>query len=1280
MKHTNWDNFDGALFQKLCNAILLFTVSKFAHVFIEAGKDGGVDQAYSGTHDGKTGKWRFQDKFHHSGNQSADISELKRDIATDIKTNYKDENFIVIFTNVSLSPQKLKECLKIATDTLAEKGITNCEAIIWHGGHIETLLSTLPIIYNWFWERNAILLQTYDQYFAKQLEESPELRNQLFNPFFGREAELESMKRFLANPSATSLAVVANGGYGKTRLTIEFIKTYIDQSDEWIALVLSHVGFNPSYFNTLLQSLKQLLIIIDDAHEIPDITAEVKRMVDNTKGKAKLLITTRPALFAEIQNKIPSHIQQPEKLILEKLEYEKTKLMFSNALPRLTEKNILYLTQVSKGVPNVILELIRLVRAGKQPQEISAEGVFSTSVMEIYRQAISDVEKKTTISQTKSFDFLRIVSLISPVTNNAADRTFIAETIEIREDQLELLIAEFQALNLLEASSVISVKPDPYSDVLVMETFTKAKSFIKHILNKEGSEAYIENMLKNLMEAEISGAEKNLFIDGFLLGYLQLLDEPATGAKKIKDIFSFVESIALYKPATAIQIVNKFLDWQADPTHAVHQMFVPWATGPFVAALKELAQNILKKLCTYSDYPRKHKDEIHALVERFAMQTGDFKIVTFCYGYHEWDFPYGGYRVKHCSERQLYLKSKVCTYLADPNATDFQIEFSLSGAHLLLKQEYQLDTYFDSITMQMHYGHGYVPDCKHTKEIHMDIINALIAFMESPTASVHKERVFTQLLGEIFFCAKGYGRRHKQDLTAEIELVLTFFDRFLDQNPASHHKNAIRTKIMVYEKGEYKDEYRDRMMILKEKAAAASSLSQELELHLLNDDYFDAREHLEKRVLTLIPKYSSFLEFQKDLLHLRLGLGAKQSNFGSILNMIGRHYPAEAKGFFTQLQNNNPDLMGEALGLITPFYKERDYFYSVVDWLWHRKDNYLHMLMWIISWGRDRDRNSYELQDLAYYAHLIKEKLTTGNSCDVIVYNLINYAYLDREQTFKLLNEFLSYAPANDMQHLQFTLFDNNATYEADFKEEIKTLYYTNPHAIDLEHGLNNGILRFFDTQFGFEEVFSFVLHWLDSNLAKTEYHYFHFDQKYYSNKAATKAEEISRYKTLLRWYITPGNDAQKEQKAEAVLTLFRPDTNITDEIRAELLPLIEEYKDNAEALHLLAEGLQTFSNGSEAWVLLLANVADALVATGKDNVDFSGIFGNEFTYNYGSKSKQGRGIPYVEDESKKELLEKVLAENKFSEPVQTFLSNVLKKVNQDIAEEIENDKLKSEW
>ena len=308
------------------------------------------------------------------------------------------------------------------------------------------------------------------------------------------------------------------------------------------------------------------------------IVSEVKRLVDNSKGKDKLILTTRMTLFSEIIEKIPTHSRDIEKLPLRNLSYEATKQMIRTELPGLKESNLIHLAEVSKGVPNVILEFVRLIMNGKQPYEITNESAFAESVQEIFKQAIKDVARKTSIAAEKIDDFIKLIALISPVANDALGNAFIGEVIDLRKDKLELLITSLGDLGLLDHKNVISIKPDPYSDSILHDTIQKNKAFIEHIKDFIGAEKYLENILKNLAEAEIEDKEKEYFINSLITGYVRFISDPSTDPFRIKSIFELLEKIALKKIPVALYAIKEFTIIYENKEHSIHKARDTWKT------------------------------------------------------------------------------------------------------------------------------------------------------------------------------------------------------------------------------------------------------------------------------------------------------------------------------------------------------------------------------------------------------------------------------------------------------------------------------------------------------------------------------------------------------------------------------------------------------------------------------------------------------------------------------------------------------------------------------
>jgi hypothetical protein len=1253
---------------------LLFEVSKFAHVFTAEGKDSGVDQYYDGEYEGKKGKWRFQDKFHNSGNKPADVGALKREVIQDIQTNYSGEQYILFITNVNLNTAKHAEIVKAATDEMAIKKIADCEFILWHEANIEALLPHYPLIFHWYWYKETVLLQLFEEYFAKPLDSSSfDVRYQFNNAFYGREKKIESLANFLTHGKESSLAIIANGGYGKTRLVIELFQNHISADAEWIPLVISPVGFNSNEVQRLLQTPKKLLLFIDNAHEVPDVVKEVKRLVDNSLGKDKLLLTTRPTLFSDILYKLSSHSRDIQKLQLERLDYDATKAMLTGELPHLQSKNIIHLAGISKGVPNVILELVRLVRNGKNPNELSGEESFQQSVHEIFAEVSKEIETKFGIDRSKFDDFVRLISLISPVQVSDANLQFIADFLELRVDKLEAHIGKLIELNLLVGNPSLAIKPDPYSDTILLETINKNKAFITHVQKTNGAEKFLENILKNLSEAEIDDSHKEAFIDELLSRYIKLVEDIDTPATTIKSIFEFVEKIVPKKAWAAIYVIEQFFSLNDNIEHPIHEFLGAWSDKTGIEEIKDIVVKIFYGLSCYTPYFKDNNEKAYQLVRRYIKATNNFNILATCYMYREWDFQHYNYRPRICCENQFFLANKILPYLKGTNEDDIAV--ALYSAKLLLELEFKLEEYFEPETMAFYYGIGHVPYCDHIKHIRKQVLEVLIAFyMHSPYIADHRDEVLKELLDYVFYASKNRSKRYPQELSEEIPIVLNALDEILRSNPPTIVKSEILSQLRTFSRIEYEDDYKPAISKLIELSSSTTSLYEELELHLRNSYYFDEKDKLAEKVLETLVKYPDFETFTRDLIKIRLDNESVYYNFQIISSIIGKHYPSESRTLFALIQNKHHQLIPTALELITYQYKDRKYFSSVIKWMWERKEQFFGSFFWLITAGRSNDISYFELSDLEYF-----EYATDGENKEAdhyISYNLIKYAYIDKEETFRLLDKFIKRLVKKEVDTLTHALFADKEKYKEDFKLELKHLYLSNLDKIDLNE-VSHDFFQFLEKEFGVEELLGCLVKLMEIDLMVEKYRFQSRGRPIYRNTILNNQEKVERYLEVLKWAID--NPSLDEEIKRLIVAFFRPNYTLTEEIKNAISTQIGQYSGDMDYLLALSKAVRAFNQASEHWIKLTAEIAEELIKINK-TIYVEEVFGSSYSSNSGSKSKSGVNIPYNEDVFKKSQLEKILAENTFSTPVVTYLQKCLDKVNADIKREIESDQIESSW
>jgi hypothetical protein len=947
--------------------------------------------------------------------------------------------------------------------------------------------------------------------------------------------------------------------------------------------------------------------------------------------------------------------------------------MIAKELHWLDEKHIISLADTSKGVPNIILELVRMVLQGRNPGSITGEQVFLESVREIFAEAAADIEKTSGISKTKTIEFLQLVTLLSPLQLNEDDKKFIAQLLELRIDKIGSLTQALSDHGLLEMTPAVSIKPDPYSDALLVEAIQKSNDFIQFIINAEGVEKHLDNILKNLSAAEITNDNRKSFIENLIRKYVSQLED-SNDPKKIVSIFNLVEKITPYKSWAGIYAINQFIRFQDDTAHPTH-IVIPWSNQTYLSKLNSTVSDILYALTNYSKYSWEYKDQLFEIVVKLVRETGNLDFVNKVYGYHEWSFSHNYYHPPACCFQQQLLSNYILQHLR-PDALEWQINFCLRGVAILLNLEYDMEQYYEPATMKLSFGIAQVLYCSHVEAIRTEIINKAIEFYHA-AAQAHKDFIMNHLLNYFFYCSNGFDKHHNQKLDKEIIAVLAFFKNLLEANPTLQEKTRVAGSIARYLPNGYKPDFDNQVQALKTLATTAGSNREAMELLLMNTNYFEVRIHFKNWLAELRSKYSSFDDFSKDLLAVGTSTGSSSDKlppqFNNALITIGNEWPDKAKKLFQTFQNSHPDLIPISVVLVTPSYKEVAYFDSVIAWLWEQKERYIYQVLWMITVGRNNDITFFKKSELEYIEYVIDNEIT---SCyDLVAYNLINYAYIDKELTFMLLDKLIKRAPEK-IKPLSYTLFKDNKTYEKDFTAEIKTLLYNNLAVIDLEELETAFFLEFIDTHFGFDELVFFITKQAETSKKELDF-YRRTGGNPYINHNLTEDENAARYARIVQLYID--NYETDTQAWQTVLNKFSSGYVFTPAQKKALEPLIIKNSQKLDNLLLLAQAIRFYEQYSEEGITTLCEISEQClkISVSQKLID---VFGNSFYSNLGSKSKTSIGVAYKEDIAKKALLETIIATKSYSTTTINFLEKCLANVNEDIKRTIEEDRLNHGW
>lgn len=1275
MNQISWEHFDGIRFQKFCNELLLFEVSKFATVFSAAGADGGIDQLYGGHYAGKEGRWRFQDKFHNSGNKTKDVNALKSDIKTDIASNYQNENFLVFISNVNLSPKQYKEISVFAQSELSRLHILS-EVIIWHRATIEAFLSGHPILYHWNWSSSTIILQSHLEYFKGQLISASTKRNNFCNPFFGRNEEIEKLANFLAEDEKFSLALTANGGYGKTRLCIEFMNQVIKSDNDWIPLVVSHQGYNGNEFSRLLMEQKKLLILLDNANEVPELLDDIKRQTEGTGGRVKLLITTRNTLFNQTLKRISSYNRDIEKIELKRLTPSETLTMLEAELPFVSKRNLIALRDISKGVPNVVVELIRTIKSGKNPNAIAKDNFFTLTISDIIDQAASDVYTTLGIASKTTIEFLQTLSILSPLSNDEAQINFVSNIIGLSNYDTQNLINELASIGLLETTGRIAIRPDPYSDVILTNAFQKVPNLITRICKEEGSSEYVENIIKNLAEAELEGFDKNLFTQQMLYNYFEVISNDTESGSKIKSAVQLASDICIAKPDIAVLVIRKWIGLLGNKSHPIYSQREVYVNKSYVETINTIVNTIFAKLFNRTGYCHGNLSELHFLVEEFIRASHDFKALRSCYTYEHQQFLCLGYSVEQCCKPQGFLKANMIRYMS--SSDEFLIALGLEACDVLLQLDFHLDYYYDNINGTFTYGNYYLPECEHSKGIRLEVLNTLIDFYYSKRGTQKlREETFIKLTNHIFHCSPASFERYRFDTHEEVPLILSFCKTVLLEKPSIWERTKIIAVINRYNKGRLKAEFVDRLNELIQLSSALDLPREKLELLLKGEDYFDSRINAGKKFLQLIEEYGDDDKLQDDFLLFssqRHYLGTPSFN---ILQALIDDKHAFARALLEKVLSHHIERIGEFGMLIKAFYHDETYFNSVIHRLDANNESQLTTIVWMLIYGRERDNLFFRAKDFEYFQVAVESN--NEQAIGYMTSELIHFAFLDEDKVFTLYNGLLKTCRTDAKGSLLYTLFSDESVMNT-YPDRLKQFIDENLHSLpvtDIFGG--NELLSFIENQFGTDVLCETIKTWLIKR-AKENHGYFSIHNYFVNNPKIDETGEANRFCYAVQKYLLlPASELESKVERQ-LLKMFCPRGGYTQLVSDSVLTMLSELKDDKLQLKAFAKAVSIFPSTTEQLVVDMCRIATYWLQGMESYITVAQVhdfFGFVFYSGPSGRSKSGKG-PYPIDVERKNIFEKVIASYDFPDLIRQYLQKCLDKTNQEIANEIENDYLMS--
>lgn len=1108
------------------------------------------------------------------------------------------------------------------------------------------------------------LLVPYRTAFDTQLDKSTKaLSYQLHNAFFGRKAVLEEFEAFAVNEAEKVLVVVAEGGYGKTRLCIEYFEKFVDEAGDRIAYVLVPPNFNPAAFTEALQTDKKIFILFDDAHTDARLLNQLIPII-NRHQKAKLILTVRGAAYNDTINSIASHQRNHVKIALERLDYDETKALFKSQLPWAKSEQVVSLTTRSNGVPIVILAMADALNNGIAANEITEDEAFTQYVLESKKQAVELVHEKIFIDKDKINKTIQLLSLVSPVENNEKEIKQLADLNQVTFDETEIILETLHEIGFIERKPYsIAVKPDPYSDIILLESVPRIRLWLQNPL----SAPFKERIVKNLMLVEHSDKLK-LNLTAILSDFVTHLVALAKDENH-KGLLAGLETLLTFtykKPGIAISVLEHLYPVlsalkQPDPADF-------WSPSR-VKEINETVDKIFSIALLNSHGHDTLKNGFDLLV-KYVEKRGNTALLSSAFRYRMYDFYEFRYRpVKDC-ERQEFLLTELEQRAKNNPISDIDQELILNGIGLLLRLDFNLEEFYEAHSGQFTYGVANVPENETVKDIRARSLAAL--FEAYPKFSQErKDQVIERFATQLHFMRAPKEKKDwKYDQTADLKMIVPFLLKLIESGEIGEKRSSLLRKMDIYKKAGLKPEFEDDFNTLHDALTKVGTVEERMVL-FLDHDYFYVKENTKVEVEAVVAELGDPQKFYELLLAIKDANSSidRAQNIGNLTQTMTRELPELATGLFNYVIENKYKDAGHFSHLIKASYTDVDDFYKKVEYFWGSDDpKSKATAIWMLIFGRNGDDTYLKESDLDYF----EQVLADGNkeAIDNLKFGLHNYFLIAPERSLELLDRLFKADLPEPAYHNTFQyLFENEALVKSN-PELLKNFLFDKTIAYPLDHYFEDP-LQFLEDYFGFTTVIDYLVAKEKYFNDNPEFPGLFYDFKYHNPKIPAEQHEQNFSDLISRLIYDKVEDLTK------LLEILKPVDNLSENFKNLMRGKIAEYEGDKEKLFALAHLLRVFGEPNEHYLALLVEIGNLLAGdrtvTDKELVS---IFPEGFYYNFGSRSKTGHG-PFPQDVKKKVAIEKLMAENELHDRMKPLFANVLLAVNKSIDEE---NKRTDEW
>lgn len=1280
MNIINWSDFSGDSFQSFCNDLLSFKIGKDFVPYSAPGGDQGIDGFFDGKYNGKNEKWRFQAKFHHPNTgRVAGFNQLKNQVRKDIPKNIQDETKIIFITNVELNPGQRKEIKNIAGELLNED--YRCvEFDIWDGAKLNTLLSHHPIVKLWYTSQTKHLIQEYSEFYHNELDKTTNTIYEFSNKFYHRKDKLKAINKFISDDIKTTALISGEVGIGKTRLCVEFFKQYIDQNNDWKALVITSYKIDLQILQVALTGEKNYVVLIDDADkfdakDIADLLTLIKSIKDNI---VKLLLTVRSTFLEQVLSHVSygDRTEKVKQIKLDQLTREETVKFLKAELKNYRIGNYLgYFVELTHGAPIMIMTLLRVIRNGVPFSDIKRDTFLKQYVKQYFDQFTEATSNDKGIDKREVKNLIELFALIEPIQiEDEGLIQQIASIENISEEDTEIILQAMKSQNIISGHYHFDIKPDIYSDFILEEALNYRRVWLKKKIHGYGT--YINNIIKNIGYTYQNNQDDDNIFQNLLRGYIDQIDTCSNNLELTK-ILDTVNEMTYRMPLLGEETVKKVLSIYNNAQHPLNKKFQKSLTEKnysFDSTINNI-KLILYSLFQLEDYFLRS----YSYSGQLYQLTKDDGIISNIAGFGKSD-QFEDFNCKR--QNQILTASTVALDSANENMSLFALKslklilkLEFTGAHLHLYQKHSIQIY----TL-------IIPENKHVKNLRKETINTLIGFFQRTSSKVLKEEAFKIVFDvprEIFATRKNNTYKGKEDIKIVFDFLLSISsENILELNQKKYTKDQLHW----FKRWGIDSSYYEIIDKIKDNLSENDLAEQLMDLFSPNHENLEEEKKQCEVNSRILVNENSGIDLGNALVKVIAQSEYEPYHFYKFLYAIASDLDKTIR-FINHLWETNKSFV--ILYCSNIFRKLRfSESHEKIYWVYVQKlqtENTIEALncvLYVYNSFRIHDvlnnqndkKNVLKKKDINLIITLFK------NSTERNYYNLASTLptlfFFDKSIAIDQIEKFLENCNEQQLDNLLLGFDPIKEKYYHDIKKMIlkRTLHLNIPYRVQLFLG---EIIQ----RDGFQEVLSYIEN------------RFHFKRKYVlENKSLLRYEYIPTlggssitnrlsekqkkeiFSMIINWFVDFDFKSYENFYAKDIVKLFKVQGFIDQHAKAIYEKLIDKYKTNYDKLMNIARSLSEFKRKNEDYMDLVIK----LLKTGNQNIKDRENLEKLKAECYISLTSLGvkagtSGQPFSVDLELRELLENTL--KKVKDPkIKGFFLSVLKSVQADIDRDRESE------